>query len=198
MRMEELGPAYRGRVLDNSKFEDRSLVSLASSSSTIAIRWQQGRFISAGAFGSVYQAINLDSGALMAVKEIKIDLSSSTIKLLSQLQDELRVMEMLHHPNIVEYYGIEVHRDKVYIFEEYCQGGSLATLLENGGAIEDEEIIQMYAMQILEGLAYLHDQGITHRDIKPDSKSLVSEHFTSLLTLPFQIFCWTIRVSLNL
>ncbi len=55
-------------------------------------------------------------------------------------------MEMLQHPNIVEYYGIEVHRDKVYIFEEYCQGGSLAAWLEHG-RIEDELLIQVYTIQ---------------------------------------------------
>jgi len=77
-------------------------------------------------------------------------------------------MEMLHHPNVVEYYGIEVHRDKIYIFEEYCQGGSLAALLELG-RIEDEGIIQVYTLQMLEGLAYLHSKGIVHRDVKPDN-----------------------------
>ncbi|TFK36808.1 hypothetical protein BDQ12DRAFT_608772 [Crucibulum laeve] len=157
-----------GRVLDDEKPEDRSLVFLASSSSNISIRWQQGRFIGAGAFGSVYLAVNLDSGSLMAVKEIKFQELSGLPNLYSQIKDELSVMEMLHHPNVVEYYGIEVHRDKVYIFEEYCQGGSLAALLEHG-RIEDEGIIQVYTMQMLEGLSYLHSKGIVHRDIKPDN-----------------------------
>lgn len=157
-----------GRVLDDEKPEDRSLVFLASSSSNISIRWQQGRFIGAGAFGSVYLAVNLDSGSLMAVKEIKFQEPSGLPSLYTQIKDELSVMEMLHHPNVVEYHGIEVHRDKVYIFEEFCQGGSLAALLEHG-RIEDEGIIQVYTMQMLEGLAYLHSKGIVHRDIKPDS-----------------------------
>ncbi|TFK76749.1 hypothetical protein BDN72DRAFT_783175 [Pluteus cervinus] len=157
-----------GRVLDNEKPEDRSLVFLASSSSNISIRWQQGRFIGAGAFGSVYLAVNLDTGSLMAVKEIKFQELSGLPNLYTQIKDELSVMEMLHHPNVVEYYGIEVHRDRVYIFEEYCQGGSLAALLEHG-RIEDEGIIQVYTMQMLEGLAYLHSKGIVHRDVKPDN-----------------------------
>jgi mitogen-activated protein kinase kinase kinase len=159
-----------GRVLDDEKPEDRSLVFLASSALNISIRWQQGRFIGSGAFGSVYLAVNLDSGSLMAVKEIKFQEVSGLPTLYSQIRDELGVMQMLHHPNVVEYYGIEVHRDKVYIFEEYCQGGSLAALLEHG-RIEDEGIIQVYTMQMLEGLAFLHANGIAHRDIKPDSTS---------------------------
>ncbi|CCM00315.1 uncharacterized protein FIBRA_02345 [Fibroporia radiculosa] len=157
-----------GRVLDEEKLVDRSLVFLAGSSSNISIRWQQGRFIGAGSFGSVYLAVNLDSGSLMAVKEIKFQEVAGMPNLYSQIKDELNVMEMLHHPNVVDYYGIEVHRDKVFIFEEYCQGGSLAALLEHG-RIEDEGILQVYTMQMLEGLAYLHSKGVVHRDIKPDN-----------------------------
>jgi mitogen-activated protein kinase kinase kinase len=159
-----------GRVLENNP-ENRSLLFLASSSSNFAIRWQQGKFIGAGAFGSVYSAVNLESGSLMAVKEIKFQEFSGVPNLMAQVKDELSVMEMLHHPNVVEFYGIEVHRDKIYIFEEYCQGGSLKSLLDHG-RIEDEGIIQVYTMQMLEGLAYLHSQNIVHRDIKPDSKIL--------------------------
>ncbi|KAG6837875.1 hypothetical protein H0H93_013028 [Arthromyces matolae] len=165
-----IGTEHRvvGRVLDDDQPEDRSLVFLASSSSNIAIRWRQGKLIGSGAFGSVYTAVNLDSGSVMAVKEVKFQEFSGLPTLYAQIRDELKVMEMLHHPNVVEYYGIEVHRDKVYIFEEYCQGGSLAALLDLG-RIEDESIIQVYTMQMLEGLAYLHKEGVIHRDVKPDN-----------------------------
>ncbi|WFD34215.1 mitogen-activated protein kinase kinase kinase [Malassezia cuniculi] len=155
-----------GRVLDDTRLEDRSLQRLASKG--VQIRWQQGRFIGGGTFGTVYMAVNLDTGGLMAVKEIRFQELTSTPSLYKQILEEMNVMEMLRHPNIVEYYGIEVHRDKVYIFEEYCQGGSLAQLLEHG-RIEDEVVVQVYALQMLDGLMYLHSKGVVHRDIKPEN-----------------------------
>ncbi|KAF8311295.1 kinase [Clavulina sp. PMI_390] len=157
-----------GRVVDEEKLEDKSLLWLASSTSNISVRWQQGRFIGAGAFGSVYLAVNLDSGGLMAAKEIRFQDVNSMKTLFRQIKDELSVMEILQHPNIVEYYGIEVHREKVFIFEEYCQGGSIASLLEHG-RIEDETVLQVYTMQMLDGLAYLHSKGVVHRDVKPEN-----------------------------
>ncbi|PWN53331.1 hypothetical protein IE53DRAFT_366424 [Violaceomyces palustris] len=157
-----------GRVLDDTRLEDRSLQFLAQAGSKVTIRWQQGRFIGGGTFGTVYLAVNLDTGGLMAVKEIRFHDISSNPNLYKQIKDEMHVMSMLSHPNIVEYYGIEVHRDKVFIFEEYCQGGSLSQLLEYG-RIEDEAVTQVYTLQMLEGLIYLHSEGVVHRDIKPDN-----------------------------
>ncbi|CAG8493391.1 7861_t:CDS:2, partial [Cetraspora pellucida] len=138
-----------GKVLEEDQ-QNRPLVFLASSSSNISLRWQQGKFIGGGTFGSVYLAVNLDTGDLMAVKEIRFHDPSSLTKLYKQVKDEMSVMEMLDHPNIVSYYGIEVHRDRVYIFMEYCSGGSLASQLEHG-RIENEKVVQFYAFQMLQG-----------------------------------------------
>ncbi|KAK3176272.1 hypothetical protein OEA41_007595 [Lepraria neglecta] len=157
-----------GRVMEDSNDADRSLTYLSSSATNVTMRWQQGQFVGGGTFGSVYAAINIDSGYLMAVKEIRLQDPQLIPTVAGQIRDEQAVLEVLDHPNIVSYYGIEVHRDKVYIFMEYCSGGSLANLLEHG-RIEDETVIQVYALQMLEGLAYLHQSGIAHRDIKPEN-----------------------------
>ncbi|EGE03249.1 STE/STE11 protein kinase [Trichophyton equinum CBS 127.97] len=155
-----------GKVLEGVNEADRSLRVLSSSATNINLRWQQGQFIGGGTSGSVYAAIDLDTSYLMAVKEIRLQEPSVIPGAAQQIRDEMGVLEVLDHPNIVSYHGIEVHRDKVYIFMEYCSGGSLATLLEHG-RIEDEMVIMVYALQMLEGLAYLHQAGIVHRDIKP-------------------------------
>ncbi|OAX80851.1 STE/STE11/SSK protein kinase [Emergomyces africanus] len=155
-----------GKVLEGVNEADRSVTVLSSSATNVTLRWQQGQFIGGGTSGSVYAAIDLDTSYLMAVKEIRLQEPSVIPGAAQQIRDEMGVLEVLDHPNIISYYGIEVHRDKVYIFMEYCSGGSLATLLEHG-RIEDEMVIMVYTLQMLEGLAYLHQAGIVHRDIKP-------------------------------
>ena len=169
-RLKDAERQALGRVMEDSNEADRSLTYLSSFATNVSLRWQQGQFVGGGTFGSVYAAINLDTNNLMAVKEIRLQDPQMIPTVAGQIRDEQAVLEVLDHPNIVSYYGIEVHRDKVYIFMEYCSGGSLANLLEHG-RIEDETVIQVYALQMLEGLAYLHQSGIAHRDIKPESKS---------------------------
>lgn len=157
-----------GRVLDVSDSEYQFVTLLASSFSSVSIRWQKGRYIGGGTFGDVYASVNLDTGGVMAVKEIRFHDSQSIKNIVPSIRDEMTVLEMLNHPNVVQYFGVEVHRDKVYIFMEFCEGGSLSALLLHG-RIEDEMVIQVYTLQMLEGLAYLHQSGVVHRDIKPEN-----------------------------
>lgn len=156
-----------GRVLDDKNMESDSLAFLASSSSSISIRWQHGKYLGGGSYGSVYLGINLDTGELLAVKEIKVQDPNNWRRFKSMIQEEMAVMEKISHPNIVQYIGVEVHRDKVYLFMEYVPSGSLSTLLENGPVME--EPISFYTYQMLRGLQYLHSKKIVHRDVKPDN-----------------------------
>lgn len=157
-----------GKVIDDTDNQSKLLKSLASSISNLSIRWQKRSFIGSGSFGTVYSAVNLDTGDILAVKEIKIQDAKSMKQIFPSLKEEMRVMEILNHPNIVQYYGVEVHRDKVNIFMEFCEGSSLASLLEHG-RIEDEMVTQVYTLQLLEGLVCLHQSGVVHRDIKPEN-----------------------------
>lgn len=157
-----------GKVLNDSYKEDKYIAKLASSLSNVTIKWRKKEFVGGGSFGDVFSAVNLDTGGVLAVKQIKIQRSKNMEKIFPRIKDEMTVLEVLNHPNIVQYYGVEVHRDKVNIFMEYCDGGSLASLLEHG-RFEDEVITQVYSLELLEGMAYLHQSGVVHRDIKPEN-----------------------------
>ncbi|KAJ2728915.1 Suppressor of Sensor Kinase (SLN1) [Coemansia sp. BCRC 34962] len=179
-----------GRVLEvTARPEDQTLRLLAASPSNINIRWQIGRNIGGGAFGSVYIGYNLDTGEMMAVKEIRFPsrpLERAPAGLGHgmraggevgrdhpghKIAREMKVMSMLQHPNIVTYYGFEVHREKVYLFMELCSKGSLAQVIRDQGRIE-EDAAKIFVVQILRGLKYLHDNDICHRDIKCDNTLL--------------------------
>lgn len=83
-------------------------------------------------------------------------------------------MKDLNHPNIVQYIGCKVDEaeQKCYIFQQYCSGGSIAHVLEAMQRGKSpvygfpEGIIRNYTLQILNGLCYLHENHIIHRDIK--------------------------------
>ena len=55
--------------------------------------------------------------------------------------------------------------DEIDLIIEYCNGGSIKQLIDKFSAF-DEKLIKIYVKQILEGLVYLHDLGIVHRNIK--------------------------------
>ncbi|KAJ2611255.1 Suppressor of Sensor Kinase (SLN1) [Coemansia sp. RSA 1365] len=178
-----------GRVLETTALpEDQTLRLLAASSSNITLRWQIGRYIGGGAFGAVYVGYNLDTGEVMAVKEIRFPArplqsapraaseSDSAQHAGARIVREMEVMAMLQHPNVVSYYGIEVHREKVYLFMELCTRGSLAQVIKDQGRL-DEPTARVFVVQMLRGLLYLHSAQICHRDIKCDN-TLLDEYMS--------------------
>ena len=77
------------------------------------------------------------------------------------------------HPNIVQYYGCEIERveNVLNIFMEYTPGGSISSLIakSSSGCIEDLALMRHFTRQTLVGIAYLHENGVIHRDIKGDN-----------------------------
>jgi hypothetical protein len=127
------------------------------------IRWKQGEILGQGAFGIVYLGLNIDTGELMAVKQMATDEVSR--RELSSLENEINLVRNLKHSNIVRYIGTELTPSSLSIFLEYVPGGSLKTLIDKFGSLE-ESVAKSYTRQLLLGLEYLHRNGIAHRDIK--------------------------------
>ncbi|CAL5415621.1 unnamed protein product [Camellia sinensis] len=133
------------------------------------IRWRKGELIGCGAFGRVYMGLNIDSGALLAIKQVSIAGNSAakekTQAHIRELEEEVNLLENLSHPNIVRYLGTTREDASLNILLEIVPGGSISSLLGKFGSFP-ESVIRMYTKQLLLGVEYLHRNGIMHRDIK--------------------------------
>ena len=90
---------------------------------------------------------------------------SILMQIIDTLKNEISMMSSLNHPCIVRYFGTEEDAECVWILMEYVSGGSLASILRKFGPL-NETLIRVYVRQILNGLIYLHDHSIVHRDVK--------------------------------
>ncbi|KAF9265418.1 Pkinase-domain-containing protein [Marasmius fiardii PR-910] len=133
-------------------------------------KWIKGALIGSGSFGQVFLGMDASTGTLMAVKQVELPTGSSANlerkkSMLSALEHEIELLQDLQHDNIVQYLYSSLENDCLNIFLEYVPGGSVTALLRNYGAFE-ETLVKNFVRQILQGLSYLHERGIIHRDIK--------------------------------
>jgi len=141
-------------------------VNKLSLNTDINFRWKQCRQLGAGAFGTVYLCVDLDTGKEMAMKCVETGvINAATLKEVEVLQREMQLYKTLKHERIVNYYGTIQDARSISIFMEFMEGGSIHDRLSREGAFTEEETSK-YCQQILEGLAYLHTKNIIHRDIK--------------------------------
>ncbi|PGH11318.1 STE/STE11/BCK1 protein kinase [Helicocarpus griseus UAMH5409] len=134
----------------------------------------RGQLIGKGTYGRVYLGINADNGEILAVKQVEVSPKAAgqdkdkMKEMVSALNQEIDTMQHLEHPNIVQYLGCERGDLSISIYLEYIPGGSIGSCLRKHGKFE-ESVVKSLNRQVLSGLAYLHDQGILHRDLKADN-----------------------------
>ncbi|ETV64665.1 STE/STE11/CDC15 protein kinase, variant 1 [Aphanomyces astaci] len=125
--------------------------------------YQLGLEIGKGGFGTVFSALDLRNGKSVAIKQVSlIDMAKEE---LAAIESEIKLLKKLHHENIVKYYNTIKEEDYLYIVLEYMENGSLAQFMKKFGTLS-ETLVAMYITQVLRGLAYLHAQGVLHRDVK--------------------------------
>lgn len=138
--------------------------------------FRSGETIGSGSFGRVFSARHRGSGQIIAVKELLLEGTSDAARADradARLARELQLCEQLRHERVVSYFGHEyaaagsASSQRIFIFLEYCTGGSVASHLRTYGPLE-EPLMAKYAQQLLEGLTYLHSltPPVVHRDLK--------------------------------
>ncbi|KAL8708800.1 MAG: hypothetical protein Q9220_006361 [cf. Caloplaca sp. 1 TL-2023] len=134
----------------------------------------RGQLIGKGSYGRVYLGINLTTGDLLAVKQVEVNQKiagqdkEKMKEMVSALDQEIDTMQHLEHPNIVQYLGCERKDFSISIFLEYISGGSVGGCLRKHGKFE-QSLVSSLTRQTLAGLAYLHQEGVLHRDLKADN-----------------------------
>lgn len=130
--------------------------------------------IGKGTYGRVYLALNATTGEMIAVKQVELPTTASDREdsrqkgVVAALKSEIETLKDLDHPHIVSYLGFEETRTFLSIFLEYVPGGSVGSCLRKHGKL-DEPTVKYFTYQILDGLSYLHERGVLHRDLKGDN-----------------------------
>ncbi|WP_434047024.1 MULTISPECIES: TOMM system kinase/cyclase fusion protein [Sorangium] len=126
--------------------------------------------IGAGGFGAVFQARQVATGQLVAVKVLKpCAREGAAPKRAARFQREMRLCARLHHTNIVRLIDSGRTDDgQIYLVFEFVPGKNLKEVLREEGALDPREARHLM-LQVLDALSAAHAQGITHRDLKPSN-----------------------------
>ncbi|KAJ3100290.1 hypothetical protein HDU97_002381 [Phlyctochytrium planicorne] len=122
--------------------------------------------ISRGAFGKVYLAKKKTTQDLYAIKILKKE-DMIRKNMIAHVRAEHKVLTISRNPFVVKLYYAFQSKEYLYLVMEYLIGGDLSTLLQAFGTF-DVEMTRMYIAEVVLALEYLHSNGITHRDLKPD------------------------------
>mmetsp|Transcript_5076 Transcript_5076/g.11879 ORF Transcript_5076/g.11879 Transcript_5076/m.11879 type:complete len:508 (-) Transcript_5076:324-1847(-) len=123
-----------------------------------------------GGYGVVVMATNKATGAIRAVKKI----SKKRVRNLKGLRQEIEVMKMTDHPNIVKLYETYEDSARIYLVMECCEGGELFDKVLDAKRF-DERQTAICMRQLLRATRYLHDMQMVHRDIKPENLIFVKK-----------------------
>jgi serine/threonine protein kinase len=129
--------------------------------------------IADGGMGTVYKGRNRNNGRLVAVKLLAAHLANNPTYL-QRFEKEYNAAKALNHPNIVEALEQGISDGQPYLVMEYVDGESLGERLERQGRLPPDEALRIIRLAA-QGLTRAHQQGLIHRDVKPDNIMLTRD-----------------------
>ena len=134
-----------------------------------------------GSMGTVYKARQLNLDRVVAIKILGSFLAENKA-FVRRFIKEARVIGKLNHPNIVQGFDAGEVDGTYYFAMEYCEGPTVLDLLQRGGKLAEDRAVNIVT-QIARALDHAHDQGLVHRDIKPDNIMIVEGGVAKLCDL---------------
>ena len=123
-----------------------------------------------GAFGTVYETINLSDSRQMACKVIDLtnwDCEDEDISRMVDLRNEIFTLKKVEHKNVIQLYKAYIINNRCFIVMEKASGGPLDVLVRPGQPILSEATLKDFFAQIVAALKELHTKhGIAHKDLK--------------------------------
>ena len=120
------------------------------------------KWLGGGRFGDVYLAEDTLLGKDFALKVMRVKGNTDA------LLEEAKTLARLEHPNIVRFYTIDIINDRLVMATEFVEGKSLRKLIDREAPFSQERAV-FYAEQLLSALNHAHENGIIHRDVKPEN-----------------------------
>ncbi|MBY0549921.1 MAG: protein kinase [Candidatus Obscuribacterales bacterium] len=126
--------------------------------------------IGRGGMGIIYKATDPRLNRAVAIKKLILDHVDPDKKdeFRERFRREAILAAGLNHPNLISIYDVNIGPDHAYYVMELLQGHSLRQELEQKGKLTPLDLFAV-VQQVCQGLAYAHDMGLVHRDIKPDN-----------------------------
>jgi serine/threonine-protein kinase len=122
-----------------------------------------------GGMARVYRAYHPQLDRYVAIKVLRADLAEDE-EFLTRFRREAQAVAALRHPNIVQVFDSDVQGDVYYMVLELLEGDTLKARLNDYRVRDDRmalgEVVRIM-LDVLDGLAYAHSEGMIHRDIKP-------------------------------
>ena len=136
-------------------------------------RYLVDELVGIGGMANVYKATDVSNGRIVAVKILRDEYVQNG-ELLRRFKNESKAVALLSHPNIVRVYDVNFSDRVNYIVMEYIDGITLKEYIEHKGVRDWKEAVY-FTIQILRALQHAHDNGIVHRDIKPQNIMLLKD-----------------------